>query len=371
MMHVPFLDLKEQYQKIRGEISEAVLRVLDSGQYIMGPEVQAFEHAFAAAHKAPHAITVNNGTSALHVALWALEIGRGDEVIVPVNTFIATAEAVVLTGATPVFVDHDEYYNLDVEQLASRIRRKTKAVIAVHLYGQPARMDAISEITNKHKIHLIEDAAQAHLATFGGKPIGSWGDATGFSFYPGKNLGAYGEGGATITHSDDLNKSIRLLRDHGSESKYNHVVSGHNYRLEALQAAILNVKLKYLPQWTSLRRANASRYSELLSGCPGIELPREHPSANAVYHLYVIQADDRDKLREHLDANGVSTGLHYPVPLHLQPAFKDLGYHEGSFPNAERAAKRIVSLPMYPELRDEQIEYVAECIRGFYGGGGK
>jgi dTDP-4-amino-4,6-dideoxygalactose transaminase len=370
-MHVPFLDLKEQYQTIRGEITEAVQRVLDSGQYILGPEVQSFEASFAAAHKAPHAITVNNGTSALHIALWALDIGRGDEVILPVNTFIATAEAVMLTGATPVFVDHDEYYNLDVEQLASRIRRKTKAVTAVHLYGQPARMDAISEITKKHKIHLIEDAAQAHLATFGGKSIGSWGDATGFSFYPGKNLGAYGEGGATITHSDELNTRIRLLRDHGSQSKYNHVVSGHNYRLEALQAAILNIKLKYLPQWTSSRRANAVRYSELLSDCSGIELPKEHPSASAVYHLYVIQADDRDALREDLDTKGISTGLHYPVPLHLQQAFKDLGYREGQFPNAERSAKRIVSLPMYPELQDEQIEYVAQSIREFYGGGGK
>jgi dTDP-4-amino-4,6-dideoxygalactose transaminase len=370
-MHVPFLDLKEQYQNIRGEITEAVTRVLDSGQYILGPEVQSFEQSFAAAHKAPHAVTVNNGTSALHIALWALDIGRGDEVIVPVNTFIATAEAVALTGATPVFVDNDEYYNISVEQLDSRIRRKTKAIMAVHLYGQPAQMDKIADIARRHKLHLIEDAAQAHLATFAGKPIGSWGDATGFSFYPGKNLGAYGEGGATITHSDDLNKRIRLLRDHGSETKYNHVLSGHNYRLEALQAAILNVKLKYLPQWTSLRRAHAARYSELLNDCPGIELPKEHSSANAVYHLYVIQADNREKLREHLDSKGVSTGLHYPVPLHLQPAFKDLGFREGSFSNAERSAKRIVSLPMYPELRDEQIEYVAESIREFYAGGGK
>lgn len=370
-MHVPFLDLKQQYQTIRGEVTDAVQRVLDSGQFIMGPEVQSFERAFAAAHQAPHAVTVNNGTSALHIALWALGVGPGDEVIVPVNTFIATAEAVVLTGATPVFVDHDEYYNIDVAELASRVRGNTKAVMPVHLYGQPARMDAIAEVTKRHELTLIEDAAQAHLATFNGKPVGSWGDATGFSFYPGKNLGAYGEGGATITHRDEINATMRLLRDHGSETKYNHVVSGHNYRLEALQASILNVKLKYLPQWTALRRAHAARYSELLSDCPGIELPKEHSSAKSVYHLFVIQADDRDKLREFLDKKEISTGLHYPVPLHLQPAFKDLGNKEGTFPNAERSAKRIVSLPMYPELRDEQIEYVAACVREFYGGGGK
>ncbi|MDP4198946.1 MAG: DegT/DnrJ/EryC1/StrS family aminotransferase [Bacteroidota bacterium] len=370
-MRVPFLDLKEQYHSIHSEIAQAITRVLDSGQYILGPEVSAFEEAFARTHNAPHGIAVNNGTSAVHLPLWALGLQRGDEVIVPVNTFIATAEAVVLTGATPVFVDHDEYYNLDVEQTAARIRRRTKALLPVHLYGQPARMDKLAALAERHDLWLVEDAAQAHLATFDGKSIGSWGDATAFSFYPGKNLGAYGEGGAVITHNAELNRRMRLLRDHGSETKYQHVMAGHNYRMEALQAAILNVKLQHLAQWTNLRRAHAARYSELLADCEPIQLPLEHPLSDPVYHLFVIQADRRDNLRDHLEANGIGAGLHYPVPLHMQPAFAQLGYKEGAFPKAEHAAKRILSLPMYPEMRDEQIEFVAKTIRTFYTNGRK
>lgn len=370
-MRVPFLDLKEQFGTVRPDVMQAVTRVLESTQYILGPEVLAFEKAFAQAHSAPHCVTANNGTSALHLALWALGIWRGDEVIVPVNTFIATAEAVMLTGATPVFVDHDEYYNIDLAQVEAKITARTKAIMAVHLYGQPARMDVLQQVARKHNLFLIEDAAQAHLATFDGKPIGSWGDATGFSFYPGKNLGAYGEGGAVITHSLETDRQMRLLRDHGSESKYQHTVSGHNYRLEALQAAILNVKLTHLPDWTAKRRTNAALYNELLRDSSQIQLPQEHPSAKSVYHLFVVQADDRDGLKAYLESKEIGTGLHYPRPLHVQPAFARLGYKQGAFPIAERSAARILSLPMYPELRAEQIEFVARTIREFYAANGR
>jgi dTDP-4-amino-4,6-dideoxygalactose transaminase len=365
-MHVPFLDLKAQYSTIKSEIGEAVTRVLDSGQFILGPEVQRFEEGFAHLHSANHAIATNNGTSALHLALWAMGISRDDEVILPVNTFIATAEAVLLCGARPVFVDHDEYYNIDVEQVESRITRRTKAIIAVHLYGQPAKMDALKRITDRHGIAILEDVAQAHLATFEGKSVGAWSHAACFSFYPGKNLGAYGEGGAVITNDSALNHKMRLLRDHGSESKYQHVVAGHNYRLEALQAAILNVKLKYIEAWTASRRRHAEEYNQMLHDCHQIQLPKEYSQAKSVYHLYVIQAADREGLREHLERATIGTGMHYPVPLHQQPCFAYLGYKGGAFPRAEASAKRILSLPMFPELTEAQIKYVAENIRNFY-----
>jgi len=367
-MHIPFLDLKTQYESIRSEIAEAVQRVLDSTHYILGPEVSGFEQAFAAAHKAQHCVTANNGTSALHLALWALGIKRNDEVILPVNTFIATAEAILLTGATPIFVDHDEFYTIDVNEVEGRLTRRSKAIMPVHLYGQPAEMVRLSEIAKQFSLKIVEDAAQAHLATYQNKYVGSWGDATGFSFYPGKNLGAYGEGGAVLTNTGSLDEKMRRLRDHGSEAKYNHIVAGHNYRLEALQAAILNVKLKYLSKWTEARRANARKYCELLQDVPEVQLPRERDGAVSVYHLFVIQADQRDRLKDHLEKQGVSTGLHYPVPLHRQPCFQYLGYKEGAFPRAERSAKKILSLPMYPEMTNAQLEYVASTVRSFYKG---
>jgi dTDP-4-amino-4,6-dideoxygalactose transaminase len=367
-MRVPFLDLKTQYQSIRSEIATAVERVLDSTHYILGPEVSGFEEAFAKAHQTKYCITSNNGTSALHLALWALGIKRGDEIILPVNTFIATAEAVLLTGATPIFVDHDEYYCIDPDDVERKITRRTKAIMPVHLYGQPAEMTGIAAIAKQYNLKIVEDAAQAHLAAYGDKFVGSWGDATGFSFYPGKNLGAYGEGGAVLTNSEVLNEQMRRLRDHGSEAKYNHIVAGHNYRLEALQAAILNVKLRHLTQWTEMRRSHAKKYSELLEGCTQIQLPKEREAAKSVYHLFVVQADRRDDLREFLDKKEIGTGLHYPIPLHLQPCFQYLGYKEGAFPRAERSSKRIVSLPMYPEITDDHIAFVASSIREFYSG---
>ncbi len=369
-MHVPFLDLKQQYDTIREEILDAVARVLDSTQYILGPEVLRFEEQFAAAHGAKHAVATNNGTSALHLALWALGIGRGDEVILPVNTFIATAEAILLCGATPIFVDHDDYFQIDPEQVQRRITRRTKAIIPVHLYGQMAPMDALKSIADRNSIFLLEDAAQAHLATLNEKPVGSWSRATAFSFYPGKNLGAYGEGGAVITQDAALAAKMRMIRDHGSQSKYRHEIAGHNYRLEALQAAILNVKLPHLAKWTDARRAHATVYSELLRDCKQIAMPREREGARSVYHLYVILAEDRDALKDYLEKKEIGTGLHYPVPLHLQPCFTNLGYKEGAFPRAERAAKKLLSLPMFPELRREQIEFVASSIVEFYNNKG-
>ncbi len=365
-MRVPFLDLKLQYHSIRDEIAEAVQRVLDSSQYILGPEVSAFEEAFAKAQGASHCIGTNNGTSALHLALWALGIKSGDEVILPVNTFIATAEAVLLCGATPIFVDHDAYYTLEPEDVERRITRRTRAIIAVHLYGQIAEMPEISSIARKHGLLLIEDAAQAHLASLNGKRAGAWGQATGFSFYPGKNLGAYGEAGAVLTEDAQLAEKMRRIRDHGSEQKYTHVIAGHNYRLEALQGAILSVKLKHLEAWTQMRRKHAAQYDKLLAGIPELSLPNVREGAGHVYHLYVIQANKRDELRTFLEEREISSGMHYPIPLHIQPCFKNLGYKEGAFPRAERAAKRILSLPMYPELTDKQIQFVAESIREFY-----
>jgi len=364
--HVPFLDLKAQYHTIKEEVGQAIDEVLSSAQYILGPKIKAFEEQFAAAHNSKYCITVSNGTAALHLALWAHNIGAGDEVIVPTNTFIATAEGVVLCGATPVFVDHDEYYNIEISQVEEAITARTKAVIAVHLYGQPAKMKELKALCDKYNLILIEDAAQAHLATYDNQFIGSWGAATCFSFYPGKNLGAYGEGGAILTNDEGLAYRMRLLRDHGSESKYNHVVSGHNYRLEALQGAILSVKLKYLPHWTSNRRAAAKLYTSLLSEISEIQCPQVHPNTDPVWHLYVIQARDREKLKDYLTEKGIGTGLHYPIPLHQQPCFKDVVDKSSSYENAERCAPRLLSLPMFPELAEEQIRYVATSIKEFY-----
>lgn len=365
-MNVPFLDLKSQYRTIESEILTKVTEVLRSGSYILGPYVSEFEAAFARHHEAAHCVATNNGTSALHLALWALGIGPGDEVIVPVNTFAATAEAVVLCGATPVFVDQDEFSNIDVDRLSSALTPRTKAVIAVHLYGQPARMDAIHSFCQAHGLQLIEDAAQAHLARFQGKPVGSWGTVTCFSFYPGKNLGAYGEGGACLTNDPKIDAELRLLRDHGSRVKYEHLRVGHNYRLEALQAAILTVKLEHLKHWTAQRKYAAATYVRELQSFEPITLPRVHPDADPVWHLFVIETTERDCLQTHLAEVGVGTGLHYPRPLHLQPAFQTPAQREGRFPRAEVSAGRLLSLPMFPEISEEQITYVCNAIRAYF-----
>jgi dTDP-4-amino-4,6-dideoxygalactose transaminase len=282
----------------------------------------------------------------------------------PVNTFIATAWGITLCGAVPVFVDCEaESYNIDAAKTEAKITSKTKAIIAVHLDGQPANMDTIKTIAEKYNLLLIEDAAQAHLAEYKGKPVGGLSDVASFSFYPGKNLGAYGESGAVTTNHDDIASRLRLIRNHGSENKYVHTVLGHNYRMEGIQGAILNVKLKYLAQWTEQRRSIAARYREFLGDVGGISLPKEMEYAKHVYHLFVIQSNDRDTLQGQLNNEGISTGLHYPIPLHLQPCFSYLHYRKGDFPIAETLAENCLSLPLFPEMTDREIEYVADKVR--------
>ena len=374
-MQIPFLDLKAQYKQIKSEIEKAIAEVLESTWFILGKPVQEFESEFAKMHDVKHCVGLSSGTDGNHIALWALGIKSGDEVIIPANTFIATAWGATLCGAKPVFVDcHLESYNIDTEKVENVINKKTKAIVAVHLYGQPADMDPLIEIAREYNIYLVEDAAQAHLAEYKGRKVGGLGICASFSFYPGKNLGAYGEAGAVTTNDDELAEKFRIIRDQGSVKKYTHVLLGHNYRMESIQGAVLKVKLKYLEKWTELRRRVASRYRELLSDLEEIKLPVEMPYAKHVYHLFVIQVNSkpdkrqevRDKLQRFLNENGIGTGLHYPVPLHLQPCFKELGYKRGDFPVSEQLAESGLSLPIYPELTDEQIEYVAEKIREFF-----
>jgi dTDP-4-amino-4,6-dideoxygalactose transaminase len=375
-MQVPFLDLKVQYNSIKNEINPAIQNILDNTSFVMGKAVFDFETEFAKAHDVKHCVALSSGTDGNHVALWATGIKPGDEVIIPANTFIASAWGATLCGAKPVFVDcHSESYNIDPAKIEEAITPKTKAIVAVHLYGQPADMDPLMEIAKKHNLILVEDAAQSHIAEYKGKKIGGFGKATSFSFYPGKNLGAYGEGGALLTNDDAVARTAKMIRDHGSLEKYNHEVFGHNYRMEGMQGAVLGVKLKYLNQWTDLRRNNAEKYRLILDGLKNIKLPKEMPYAKHVYHLFVIQvlapanksgAKLRDELADYLKQNGIFTGLHYPIPLHLQTCFKDLGYKKGDFPVSETLADTCLSLPMYPELSDDKIEFVASKIKEFF-----
>ena len=366
-MPVPFVDLQAQYRAIKAEVDEAIRRVLDSSAFILGREVEAFERAFAEYVGARECVGVSNGTAALHLALAASGVGAGCEVIVPANTFFATAEAVSTAGATPVFVDCDPVtYNIDAGKIEEVITERTRAVIPVHLYGQPADLDAVAEVAERHDLLVIEDAAQAHGARYKGSRVGARGRAGCFSFYPGKNLGAYGEGGAVVTNDSDVARRLRLLRDHGSEQKYRHEIVGYNFRLEGIQGAVLGVKLKYLDDWNALRRQHAARYRELLAPLAGsIVLPREADYAEHVYHLFVVQTDARDSLQRYLSAAGVQTGIHYPVPVHLQPAYASLGYKEGDFPNAESQSRRVLSLPMFAELTGRQLKYVADALADF------
>jgi len=359
---VPYVDLKEQYQSIKHEIREAVDRVLESCHFVLGPEVSKFEEEFAAYTGASFAIGVNSGTSALHLALLAAGIGPGDEVITVPFTFVATTAAVRYTGATPVFVDIDpKTYNMNPALIEARITSRTKAILPVHLYGQPADMDPILEVARKHKLLVIEDAAQAHGALYKGRRCGTMGDLAIFSFYPGKNLGAYGEGGLVTTRHSEYNRTIRMLRDWGGEKKYEHKLKGYNYRLEAIQGAILRVKLRHLEKWTEARRANAALYDKLLEGS-GVITPGVIPDVRHVYHVYAVQAPDRQATTEHFKSQDIQFGIHYPIPIHLLEAHSDLGYRAGDFPVAERVARGILSLPMYPELRPSQIEQVSAAI---------
>jgi dTDP-4-amino-4,6-dideoxygalactose transaminase len=366
-MPVPFIDLQAQYRSIKAEVDAAIRRVLDTSAFILGREVEAFERAFAEYVGAGECVGVSNGTAAIQLALQACGVGAGDEVIVPANTFFATAEAVSTAGATPVFVDCDPAtYNIDAGRIEEVITERTRAVIPVHLYGQPADLDAVFQVAGRHDLLVIEDAAQAHGARHRGERVGARGVAGCFSFYPGKNLGAYGEGGAVVTNDREVARRLRMLRDHGSEQKYRHELVGYNFRLEGIQGAVLNVKLKYLDDWNALRRRHAARYRELLAPLSAsLTLPREADYAEHVYHLFVVQTDGRDALQRYLSAAGVHTGVHYPVPVHLQPAYAALGHREGDFPNAESQARRVLSLPMFAELTEYQLKYVADALADY------
>jgi dTDP-4-amino-4,6-dideoxygalactose transaminase len=356
---VSFLDLKAQYRAIGAEVNEAVLRVLASGTYILGPEVEAFEKEFAAAHDAKFAVAVNSGTSAIHLALLAGGVQPNDEVITVSMTFIATTSAIRYAGATPVFVDVDAVTaTMNVSQIEAKITPRTRAIMPVHLYGQPADMDPIMDIARRHNLLVVEDAAQAHCAEYKGRRVGGIGHAAAFSFYPGKNLGAYGEGGLATTNDEKLAHTMRLLRDWGQERKYHHDVHAFNYRMDAIQGAILRVKLRHLEKWTDARRANARRYDALLAraGVPG---PTEVDGRKHVYHIYGIYHPARDSLQKSLLEAGIQTGIHYPIPVHLQRPYADLGYRMGELPVTERIAREQLSLPMFPELTETEIAYVA------------
>lgn len=368
-MNVPFVDLKTQYSGIKEEILKEINDVLDNTAYICGKKAKLFEERFEVIHEVKHAIGLSTGTDALHVAMHALGIKPDDEVIVPVNTYIATAEGVSLCYAKPVFVDNDEKtYNIDVNKIEAAITSKTKAIIPVHLYGQPAEMDKILEIAKKHYLHVVEDCSQAHMATYKGKKVGGFGAIGTFSFYPGKNLGAYGEGGGVTTNDDNLYDFMLKYRQHGSMEKYIHDIVGHNYRMEEIQAGVLNVKMKYIQKWTDMRRRNAKLYTETFVslGIEEVVIPWNPEYVDPVYHLYIIRVKNRNKLIEHLNKNGVGNGLHYPIPLHMQKAYTHLGYKPDDFPVANKFAGEILSIPMYPELTVDMIYYVCNKIKEFY-----
>jgi len=360
---VPFMNLKAQYPTLQEELQQNWTEILQSSAFILGPQVQQFERAFAAFCEAKHAIGVANGTDALTLALIASGVGPDDEVITAVNSFVATAEAIVHAGARPVFVDIDpQTYNIDIRQIEACITLRTKALIPVHLYGRPADMDPILEIAERHKLAVIEDAAQAHGARYKGRRVGSLGHAASFSFYPSKNLGAYGDAGAVVTNDDRIALLVRKLRDHGGIEKYQHDLVGYNSRPDTIQAAVLLAKLKHLDTWNRRRQEHAFLYNELLSQIPGIVIPTVGEQSTHVYHLYVIRVErgSREELRQHLHERGAQTGIHYPQPIHLTQAFA--GSQKSTFPVAEEYACKILSLPMYPELEADQIKYVTEQI---------
>jgi dTDP-4-amino-4,6-dideoxygalactose transaminase len=361
MDKIPFVDLGTQYRSIKADVDAAVLRVFERGDFILGQDVTAFEQEFAAYCETSHCLGVANGTDALKLALQACGIGPGDEVISAAHTFIATTLAITECGATPVLIDCDEYYLIDVSKIEAAITPKTKAIMPVHLYGQCADMDAICAIAKKHNLVVIEDACQSHGARYKGKRAGSIGDIAGFSFYPGKNLGAYGDGGAITTNRADLAERVKLLRNYGQRVKYQHDMKGGNSRLDSVQAAILRVKLRHLDDWNAARGRAADMYGEALAG-KNIVLPKIAPDTTHVFHLYVVQTNDRAALQKSLDAAGAQHGIHYPIPIHRQPAMADLGYAEGAFPVSERVAPLILSLPMFPEISQEQIARVAAAI---------
>jgi dTDP-4-amino-4,6-dideoxygalactose transaminase len=358
------LDLKEQHQKIKAEIFEAFEKVYDATAFSGGPFVEEFEKSFANYIGVKHAIGVSNGTTALHLAMLALNIGAGDEVIIPANTFIATAWGVSHAGATPVFVDCDETWNIDVTKIEAAITPKTKAIIGVHLYGQPCDLEALLIICNKHNLHLVEDAAQAQGARYKGKTVGSFGIMACYSFYPGKNLGACGEAGGLTTNNDEIDAHLRSLRNHGCTVRYYHDEIGYNYRMGGLEGASLTIKLKYIEGWNNRRREIANRYrSEIIN--PKITLQAKPEWADGISHLAVITTEDKDGLVKYLAENGINAAFHYPVPCHLQKAYGNLGHKVGDFPKSEYLASHCISLPMYPELQDNQVDTVIDILNKY------
>jgi len=363
-MKVDVFSLKKQYEELKGELGESMEKVMSSGGFILGEDLGLFEQEFAAYCGVKYGIGLNSGTDALFLACMACGIGKGDEVITPVYTYIATSLGISMAGARPVFTDIEEKtYTMDVSKIEKAITKKTKAILLVHLYGHPADMDSIMQIAKKYKLKVIEDCAQAHAALYKNKMIGSFGDAACFSFYPTKNLGAFGDGGMVLTNSEEIRDKMFLLRDYGRKGRYEHIIKGYNSRLDTLQAAILRVKLKHLDKWNEARRKNANLYTKLFKAAKtNIILPYEAPYAKHVYHLYAVRVKNRKDVMEKLMENGIRTLIHYPIPVHLQECYKDLGYKKGDFPVSERCCEEILSLPMYPELCEEDIKYAAETI---------
>jgi dTDP-4-amino-4,6-dideoxygalactose transaminase len=366
-MKIPFVDLKAQYKTIKNEIDEAIQSVIDETAFIKGKYVAQFEKEYADKYGVKHCIGVANGTDAIYVSLKALGIGKGDEVITVANSWISTSETISQAGARPVFVDIDpDYYTIDHRLIEDKITPKTKAIIPVHLFGQPAEIKKIEQICEKHNLHLVEDCAQAHFAEYNNQKVGTFGIAGAFSFFPGKNLGAYGDAGAIITNDDDFAVKARMYANHGALIKHKHEVEGINSRLDGMQAAILSVKLEHILEWNDKRLKNGLLYNKLLEGVEGIEIPRINENVKHVFHLYVIRTDKRDALQKHLAEKGISAGIHYPTPLPLLPAYKYLNHTPSDFPIASDYMDKILSLPMFPELTEKQIQYVSNCIKEFY-----
>lgn len=365
-MKVNFVDLKKQYLSIKTEIDKAIQKVIDTSAFILGDEVSEFEKEFAAFCGVKYAVGLDSGISALELGIRALGIGPGDEVITPANSFIASSSAISFSGAKPVLVDClPDTYNIDPRLIEKAITKRTKAIMPVHLYGQPAEMDFILKIARKYRLYVVEDACQAHGALYHGKKTGSFGDLTAFSFYPGKNLGAYGDAGALVTNKKKIAQKVSMMRNYGQKKKYDHQFLAWNRRLDNLQAAILRVKLRHLDLWNKKRLENAELYDKLLSHLP-IVVPYILPKVRHVFHLYVIQTERRNELQKFLNEKGISTGIHYPLPIHLQKAYKSLDYKRGEFPVTEKLSRKILSLPMYPELSRVEIEYVVEQIQEFF-----
>ena len=362
-MKVPFVDLHRQYLSIKDQIDQAIADTITKTAFIGGESIKAFEKAFASFIGTEYCIACANGTDSLEILLKSMGVGRGDEVIVPAISWISTSEAVSSVGAKPVFVDIDpDFYSIDVSKIEERITENTKCIIPVHLYGHPADMESIMALANKHNLKVLEDCAQAHGATFNGKKIGTFGHAASFSFYPGKNLGAYGDAGGMVTNDPEIAKTARMIANHGQLKKHDHQIEGRNSRMDGLQASILNIKLPHLDTWTQKRQEVAKAYTQKLEGVSEIVLPKIHEKASHVFHLYVIRTEDRDGLMSLLKENGISSGVHYPTPLPLLPAYKHLGHTANDFPVASEYANKILSLPIFPELQQEEIEYVCNNI---------